>query len=421
MEKNPFTRNSPAIKKLRSELHGKLYTKLDDGSIHIPSGFYDVVRAIPNQIDNRKDTGVTIALPWVKKPFDPRDYQDEAVSLMLANWRGLINFATGLGKTLTAVHAIRKLKKRTLVICPGKSIADGFYEELKQAFGESKIGYFGNGKKQIKDITVGIVGSVTNAIDKFKAHDLGLVIFDEVHHLAADTFFAIAEGLGHVGRMFGLTATDFRSDGKDGMITAGVGPVIIKRDLIWGIQNKWLAEPYFIMREVNTKGKDFKNDKIKSYKEHVLNQKDMNDRIVGDVQRFIAAGKSVLCLVDQVDHGKMIADRVGIPFATGEDKQSKEYVNQLNAGKIPGLIGTDSMIGEGCDTKNVDVLILANFVASKGPLWQNIGRGMRLHGTKEFVVVLDYCPLGSTMMTRHAKQRLKLYKEITPNVKVISV
>ncbi len=418
MEKNPFTRNSPALKKMRAELHGKLYDKLPDGSIHIPSGFAHLVKNLPHQ-DNRKDTGVTISLPWVKKPFDPRDYQAEGVELMATNWRGLINFATGLGKTLTAVHAIRRIKKKTLVICPGKAIADGFYDELVAAFGESRVGYYGSGKKQIKDITVGIVGSVTNSIDKFKKHDLGLVIFDEVHHLAANTFFAISAGLSGVGRMFGLTATDFRSDGKDIMITAGVGPVMIKRDLIWGIQNKWLAEPYFILREIDTVGKDYKNDKLKAYKAHVVEQKIMTDRIISDIQRFMGAGKAVLCLVDQVDHGEAIAKAVGLPFATGEDKQSKEYVKQLNSNKIPGLVGTDSMIGEGCDTKNVDVLVLANFVASKGPLWQNIGRGMRLHGPKEFVIILDYCPLGSTMMTRHAKQRLKYYKEITSNVKIV--
>lgn len=418
MEKSPFTRNSPLIKKLKAEVNGTVYTTQDDGSITIPPGLTSAIAGLPQE-DKRRDTGVTIALPWVTKPHDPRDYQEEGIVCMMNNWRGLINFATGLGKTLTAVHAIRRFKKRALIICPGKSIADGFYDELVAAFGSNRVGYFGDGKKQIKDITVGIVGSVVNGIEKFKAHDLGVVIFDEVHHLAADTFFSIAAGLGGVGRMYGLTATDFRSDGKDIMIKAGVGEVLINRDLIWGIKNKWLAEPYFIVREVATEGTDHKDDKLKAYRAHVLNSKDLNDRILNDIQKFLAARKAVLCLVDQVDHGKMIAEAVGLPFATGEDKNSKEYVNQLNRGEIPGLIGTDSMIGEGCDTKNVDVLVLANFVAGKGPLWQNIGRGMRLHGPKTHVIVLDYCPMGSTMLKRHSRNRLKLYQEITPNVKLI--
>lgn len=420
MEKNPFSRNSPALKKMKAEMSGTLLTELPDGSLQIPPGFAHLVEKIDID-DKRVDTGVSIALPWVNKPHDPRDYQEEAIDLMMVNHRGLINFATGLGKTLTAVHLIRKMKKKALVICPGKTIADNFYQELVMAFGESRVGYFGDGKKQIKDITVGIVGSINNSIDRFIQLDLGLVIFDEVHHLAAGTFFSIAEGLKNVGRMYGLTATDFRSDGKDIMITAGVGKVLIKRDLIWGIANKWLADPYFVVRGIPTIGKEYRDDKLKNYKEHVVNCKAMNDRIIQDIQKFLATGMSVLCLVDQVDHGTAIAQAVGLPFATGEDKMSKEYVDQLNKGTIPGLIGTDSMIGEGCDTKRVDVLVLANFVASKGPLWQNIGRGMRLYGTKTEVIVLDYMPKGSSMLTRHSKQRIALYKEITDRIKLIDV
>lgn len=420
MEKNPYTRNSPQLKKIKAEMSGTLLKEASDSSLIIPSGFSHLLSGIDVE-DRRRDTGISIALPWVNKPHDPRPYQVEAIDLMEKNYRGLINFATGLGKTLTAIHLTRKMKKKTLIICPGKNIADNFYAEMVSAFGESRVGYFGDGKKQIKDITVGIVQSVNNSIDRFIQQDLGLIIFDEVHHLAATTFFSIVEGLKNVGRMFGLTATDFRSDGKDVMITAGVGEVLIKRDLIWGIKHKWLADPYFIVRGIDTVGREYKDDKIKNYREHVLNCKDMNDRIIGDIQKFLAAGMSVLCLVDQVDHGGMLAKAVGLPFATGEDKMSKEYVKQLNDGSIPGLIGTDACIGEGTDTKRVDVLVLANFVASKGPLWQNLGRGMRIYGTKTQIIVLDYCPKGSTMLTRHCKQRLAIYREITSNIRIVSI
>jgi superfamily II DNA or RNA helicase len=202
------------------------------------------------------------------------------------------------------------------------------------------------------------------------------------------------------------------------MIEAGVGPNIIQRDLIWGIQNQWLRNPYIIVREIPTIGKEYPSDKLKNYKAHVLNQDVLNSRIISDAQKFISAKKSVLILVKEISHGKLISERLGLPFATGNDKNSQEYVKQLNEGKIPGLVGTDSKIGEGTDTKNVDVLILANFVASKGPLWQNIGRGLRPHNGNDSVVILDYVPLGSKMLTRHAKQRIKFYKEITNNIRI---
>lgn len=417
MSRNPFSRNSELYKKLVADQEGTL---VDERSsvITIPSGFAYLFK---NNIvtDNRKDTGKAVAFPWKTKPYDLRDYQLEAVTLMSNNYRGLINLATGLGKTLTAIYAIRKIGRRSLVLCPSKAIADNFYQELCSAFGDSVVGYFGGGKKQIKDITVGIVQSVNNSIDQFAKHQFGLVIFDECHHMAADTFFSIAAGLSATGRMFGLTATDFRSDGKDVMIQAGVGEVLIKRDIIWGIENNWLAYPSIIMRTVETTGREYSDDKIKNYKAHVLNSSEMNERIIQDIKKCLDAKKSVLCLVNEKEHGRILADALGLPLAVGDDKNSKLYVQQLNAGSVPGLIGTGSLIGEGCDTKNVDVLVLANFVASKGPLWQNLGRGLRRQGTKTQVLVLDYKPAGSKMLTRHAEQRLKFYKAITSSIKEI--
>jgi len=414
--KNPFNKKTAHYRKLQSEVYGSLYEELN-GDIIIPSGFAHLID-IADTEDNRCDTGDVISLPWKTKPFDMRPYQEEGVEEILDNWRGLINFATGLGKTLTAVHAIRKIKRKTLVLCPNVSIADNFYEELINAFGEARVGYFGGGKKKIRDITVGIAQSVNNHVEKFKEAGLGLIIIDEVHHIPATTFFSIASELNDVGRMYGLTATDFRSDGKDVMITAGVGRVLIKRDLVWGVENGWLAKPYIIVRNIDTDGRNYRDDKLKNYKAHVLNCEQMNSRIISDCQKFIAAGKSVLCLVSEVAHGTLISEQLGVPLATGIDKKSTQYVKDLNNGKIPGLVGTASKIGEGTDTKRVDVLVLANFVASKGPLWQNLGRGLRLYGDKTHVIVLDYCPEGSSMLKRHCDQRIGFYKEITNQVEI---
>lgn len=421
--KSAWGRNSPLYKQLQLEVKGKLYVE-DSGSLIISSAFYDHFKDMitgASLVDNRKETGSKIVCPWVKKPYDLRPYQEEAVDLMLSNYRGVINFATGLGKTLVATHFIKRYKKKALVVCPSDSVAKQFYEQFVEAFGKSKVGFYGGGKKKISDITVAIAASVTRNIEEFRQADLGVCIFDEVHHTPATTFFDIAQGLQQVGKVFGLTATDYRSDGKDIMITAGCGSVLIRRDIKWGVENGFLAQPYFIVREVATGGRDFKDDKLKSYKEHVLNNQTMKDRIFNDAKAMMSAGKAVLVLVDEVAHGEELAKLLGVPFATGEDKKSQQYVDELNAGKIPGLIGTDGKVGEGTDTKNVDVLILANFVASKGPVIQAVGRGLRKQGTKDKCIILDYVPMGSTMLSRHAKNRIGYYSEITDKVKVITL
>lgn len=420
--KTRWGKASPQYKQLQQEVHGTLYEMVGNDLV-VSSALTDLVSSIlqtPITTDGRKETGKKIVVPWVKRPHALRPYQEEAVDLMLNNWRGVINFATGLGKTLVATHLVQRYKKRTLVVCPSDSVAKQFYSQFVECFGKSKVGFYGGGKKQISEITVGIAASVSKYVAEFQAADLGLVIFDETHHTPATTFFDIAKGLEKVGRVFGLTATDYRSDGKDILITAGCGPVLIRRDIKWGVENGFLAEPYFIVREVATGGKDFKDDKLKSYKEHVLNNVQMKARIEDDARALMASGKSVLILVDEVSHGQELAKALGIPFATGLDKNSQDYVDQLNKGTVPGLVGTDGKVGEGTDTKNVDALLLANFVASKGPVTQAIGRGLRKQGTKTKCLILDYIPTGSTMLTRHAHNRIGFYQEITDKVKVIT-
>lgn len=415
-------KQSPLYKKLQQEVHGKLY-EMSGTDIIVGSPFYGYLQGLDTAslTDNRKETGKKIVVPWINKPYPLRPYQQEAVDMMLSNYRGVINFATGLGKTLVATHMVQQYKKRTLIVCPSDSVAKQFYNQFVECFGKNKVGFYGGGKRTISEITVGIAASVSKYVSEFQAADLGLVIFDETHHTPATTFFDIAEGLAGVGKVFGLTATDYRSDGKDVLITAGCGPVLIRRDIKWGVDNGFLAEPYFIVREVATGGRDFKDDKLKSYKEHVLNNNAMKSRIESDARAMIASGKAVLILVDEVAHGEELSKALGVPFATGLDKKSQDYVNDLNAGKIPGLVGTDGKVGEGTDTKNVDVLILANFVASKGPVIQAVGRGLRKQGVKTKCLILDYIPLGSTMLTRHANNRIAFYEEITDKVKVVTI
>lgn len=424
MSKNMWSRNSPAYAQLQAEAKGQMHVLTSNGELLIPANFYTKFTGFlptANITDGRKETGKKVALPWVKKPHALRPYQQEAVELMLLNYRGLINLATGLGKTLIATHFIQQYKKRALIVCPSESVAKQFYKQFVACFGQNKVGFYGGGKKKICEITVGIAASITKSISDFQAADLGVVIFDETHHTPATTFFDISQGLGAVGKIFGLTATDYRSDGKDIMIEGGCGPTLIRRDIKWGVENGWLAEPLFIVREVPTTGKDHKDDKIKSYKAHVLNEPLMLQQIEQDAAKMMAAGKKVLILVDEVAHGKMLSLALGIPFATGVDAKSQEYVDQLNAGLVDGLVGTDGKIGEGSDTQNVDALIMANFVASKGPVIQAVGRGLRKQGSKTRCIVLDYIPLGSTMLSRHGYGRVEFYKEITDKVKVITV
>ena len=777
MSKNPFLRNSQAYKDISQSLDHSLLTQNPDGSVSFPVGLLSKFDVSGYEVEDlRKETGLKINLPWKTKPFDLRPYQQEAVDNLHSSYRGLVKLATGCGKTLTAVHAIRVIGRKTLVVCPSTTICDQFHEILCSAFGDDKVGYFGGGKKKIKDITVGIAASVSNHIEDFKKADLGAIFVDEClpyrqhisteegpteigslvskwekglplprvkswnskdqifeykeithcwrrvrsdlvtvkyskrkfqctpnhllltaegwkpagelitgdlligmtgdktekhitpefnsdqldflvgsflgdgsvgkagldkyrlsfthgikqydyakwkselihgsirilakngyaqtegvrvaskvfnlskempsdktycpdwiidsinakslavwfmddgsiskkgnsarlatcsfdeesvvklsnkltsmgieckpifikyrgirapgyweiyinkigtetlkrtigpyvhksmlykvnneefstytwntqflsyghglvhsvtpsvnnrtrtpyvfdievadnhnfivcsandnsgvvahncHHTPADTFYRIAEGLGEVGRLYGLTATDFRSDGKDILINAACGRVLVDYDVVWGIQNGFLAQPSFLIRSIDSNGKDYPDDKLKNYKSHVLNSTVTKAQILKDAQSSLAAGKKVMILVDEIAHGQELAQQLGLPFATGVDKNSDKYINDFNAGRVQGLIGTEGKLGEGVDTRPVQVLIMANFVAAKGAVLQAIGRGLRMTDTKKSCLIIDYRIINSRMLSRHCDSRIKIYKSITDKV-----
>lgn len=415
-----FTRD--LIEQLSQEVNGCLLEN-NGQELIVPSGFFnDVLDLIKDYEDRRHDTGKIVPLPWASSTysFQLRPYQEEAVEAAVNNWRGIVNFATGLGKTKTAIGLIRRLKRKTLVVCPNRSIANQFYAELVAAFGAHQVGFVGDGKYKPSTITVGIAKSVVNKLDKIKKEwDLGMVIVDEVHRIAATTFFSIAKELSGVGRFYGLSATAYRSDGKDVFIHAGCGPILVERDVKWGVANGWLAKPIFIMRKIITGAKDYKDDKLKNYKAHVLRSDITNQRIIADAKAFIANGKQTLILVDQIEHGRYLADTLEIPFATGEDGNADELIEDLNSRKIIGLIATDGVVGEGVDTRTVEVLILANFIAAKGAVMQAVGRALRIVDNKTSAIILDYDLVDSTMLHRHAGQRLKIYKDITKDVKLL--
>ena len=118
-----------------------------------------------------------------------RDYQTNALdSWKKANKRGCIVLPTGSGKTVIGVKAIEMVNASSLVIVPTIDLMDQWTSVLAKFFSQHsdtiKIGNLGGGSDDIQAITVSTYDSAY-----LRAPNLGnrfaLVIFDEVHHLAA--------------------------------------------------------------------------------------------------------------------------------------------------------------------------------------------------------------------------------------------
>ena len=91
---------------------------------------------------------------------------------------------------------------------------------------EGEVGVWGGGDKELRPVTVVTYDSA--AIHGRSLQGFGLLVFDEVHHLPADTYRTIAEGSIATARL-GLSATPDRSDLRHGDLDSLVGPVVYER------------------------------------------------------------------------------------------------------------------------------------------------------------------------------------------------
>ena len=175
-----------------------------------------------------------------------REYQQKA----LDNWikvgkRGCVVLPTGAGKTIIGVRAIEIVNSASIVIVPTIDLMDQWTSVISKYFPDTKVGNLGGGIDDIEPITVSTYDSAY-----LRASVLGnkfaLMIFDEVHHLAAPGYRTIAEQFASPFRL-GLTATIEREDALHKDFPKLVGGVVFQAYSSELARNKHLA-PYEIER-----------------------------------------------------------------------------------------------------------------------------------------------------------------------------
>ncbi|MGH9954496.1 MAG: DEAD/DEAH box helicase family protein, partial [Nitrososphaeraceae archaeon] len=118
-------------------------------------------------------------------PLSLRDYQKKALDNWLrAGLRGCVVLPTGSGKTIIGIRAIEKSNAASLVVVPTLDLMDQWTTTLSKYFPNVRIGNLGGGNDDIQSITVSTYDSAYIRAP-FLGNKFSLVIFDEVHHLAA--------------------------------------------------------------------------------------------------------------------------------------------------------------------------------------------------------------------------------------------
>lgn len=356
-----------------------------------------------------------------------RDYQQQASDAAIRFFldedkkhNALIVAATGCGKSLIIADIAYRLDSDVLVFCPSKEILQQNYAKMKSYGVECSMYSASVGKREISKITFCTIGSVKNYAELFT--HFRYVIIDEAHYVNSKRGM-YKDFLKQLKcKVLGLTATPFRLETdvemdwktrkfKSGksylqMLTSYKRPVF--KEIIFNIDvDELLSQGYLSeLRYYYQPPKGWEEDKLKKnstgsdYTDESV--RIMNDHTgfeyhLTDIVRRLLNPKSgikrngILVFTRFVKEAQMLANNVECcAFISGDmTKANRERIlKEFEEGKIKVLANANVLV-VGYDRPDLDTVVLATPTLSLARYYQEIGRAIRPHPSKECGWVVD--------------------------------
>jgi superfamily II DNA or RNA helicase len=349
---------------------------------------------------------------------DLREYQDNIISaymnnIIQGNDGGLLEIPCGRGKTVMALKILSLLKVKTLIIVHKGFLLDQWVERIQQFLPNARVGRIQGQIIDIedKDIVIGMLQSLSmKEYPESLFDEFGLLIVDEVHHIAAEVF---VRSLFTVVTKYtlGLSATMNRKDGLSNVFKMFLGPVIYKEkaekneSVMVDIRTFHTADPEFNNVIYDYKGNtayapmmsklctfSFRSEFIIQLVKETL-EKNPNQHIM-----ILGHYKALLTYLYK---GIEFRGLGSVGYYVGGMK--KDALKESEGKKI--IIATYSMAAEALDIKTLTTLIMAT---PKTDVEQSIGRILRAKHSQPLVIdVVDV----HTVFQRQAAKRVTYYKK----------
>lgn len=366
-----------------------------------------------------------------------RDYQQECVDAALKQRRGVLELATGAGKTAVATYLIHLLGKRALFLVHTRDLLHQTIRYMKDQLGV-EIGQIGDGVVDIQPICVATVQTCARALDiAIDETDEGekpekdptdvatreeeiadfirtvpVVFFDECHHLPAECCYELSMQTKAACYRFGLSATPYRSDRQDLLLEAAVGAKIYRANASVLIEKGYLVPPEITFTELPPLSYHGKRPGYQDIYEQYVVEHGYRNRLIAERAKALAAKKqSVLILVSQVRHGMEIAklcpEAVLVQGSDVSDVR-REVFSRLEKKQQLIVIAT-TLADEGLDIPTLNAVILASGGKSETRALQRLGRALRCAKGKTKALVFDFVD-NAPYLSEHSKKRLEIFK-----------
>ena len=355
---------------------------------------------------------------------------------------GIVCAYTGFGKTVLGYLAAYTAQCKTLVITTKDDIYKQWIDGACGLNGSpnflgldpSEVGEIRGDKCEVNG-TKFVVAMIHSLSKDGKYPDwitkgFGLVIFDECHRVPAEQFSAVV-GMFPAKIRMGLSATPDRSDGKELMLYAHIGPIraktegelmipkVLRFTSSWECPRVFRSDPETgqkrLIRLPHEPGKTTHLEKMMaadSVRNHMIAdlilsafEKDRKLVVFSTLHEHLKALHRAV--QDLGVSGRNMGFYIGA--TTKADKAAREKVKVK-----PIIFTTYSMMSEGTNIPWVDTCILA---IPRSNVTQPVGRIRREYEDKGLPVVMDIVDRDSPVFSSYADSREKWYQRIGAVVK----
>jgi superfamily II DNA or RNA helicase len=368
-----------------------------------------------------------------------RPYQREAIDKIISSFekgtaKGLVTLATGLGKTYVAGCFLRWLFEHyptynVLVLADKKELLLQFDKSIwtnlpkfvaTHILHESEKPSFNEG------VLLSTFQSLEGYLEKNPEIQFDIVIVDEAHHAAADTFVSIINRI-NPNYLLGLTATPFRKDQRS--IKKIFGEPLVKYDVIKALQKGYLANIDYKIKNDNIDIDWVTQESKKGYTIRQLNKRlfipQRDEQVCDTIFKYWNYKKPQRGIIfcNSSEHAERIEQllRTGFDFparslttrVTDADERAKR-LRQFRVGEIK-ILSCYDMLNEGVDVPDVDFLVYLRVTHSRVIFLQQLGRGLRYKEGKT-LLVLDF--VADIRRLAGIKLFKKEYEDYQPAVKI---
>jgi len=316
--------------------------------------------------------------------------------------KALLVSATGTGKTFLSAFDVQQFKpKKFLFIVHRRTIAEESMKTFQGLLSDDiKMGIYSGAQRELNaDYIFCTVQTISKQehLDKFKRNHFDYIVIDETHRAGAESYKRIMEHF-TPKFMLGMTATPERTDGADifKLFDYNIAYEIrLHRALS---ENMLCPFHYYGVTDLTIDGEevddqtDFNKLFAAERADRVIENAELYGCDDGEVRGLVFCSRNEIALELSKQFNEKGYNTIALTGDNSEDERRSAIESLESEEKKDKLdyIFTVDIFNEGIDIPRVNQIIMLRPTQSAIIFVQQLGRGLRKNGAKDYLTVIDF-------------------------------